>query len=68
MPFDSDDSDDNTPVLTFILPLCLTNVSSFTSTAFIMSKVVKKEYTARAKIKAFIYLIRSSLRPELLLL
>jgi hypothetical protein len=56
MPSDSDDSDDNTPALTFTLPLRSTNVSSFTSTVFTMSKVVKKEHTTGAKIKA-IYML-----------
>jgi hypothetical protein len=56
MPSDSDDSNDNTPALTFTLPLYLTNVSFFISTAFTMSKVVKKEHTTSARIKA-IYML-----------
>jgi hypothetical protein len=59
MSFDSDDSndsDDNTSALTFTLPLCLTNASSFISITFIMSKVVKKEYITNVRIKA-IYML-----------
>jgi hypothetical protein len=56
MSFDSDDSDDNTPALTFTLPLRPTNVFSFTSIAFTMSKVVKKEHTTGARIRA-IYML-----------
>jgi hypothetical protein len=52
MPSDSDDSDDNTPALTFTLSLYLTNVSFFISTTFIMFKVVKKEHITSARIKA----------------
>jgi hypothetical protein len=56
MPSDSDDSDDDTPAPTFTLPLRPTAVSSFTSTAFTMSKVVKKEHTTGARIRA-IYML-----------
>jgi hypothetical protein len=67
MPSDSDDSDDDTPAPTFTLPLRTpaptftlplrpTAVSSFTSTAFTMSKVVKKEHTTGARIRA-IYML-----------
>jgi hypothetical protein len=56
MPFNSDDSDDNTPVLTFTLLLCPTNVSSFISTVFTMFKVVKNEYITGARIRA-IYIL-----------
>jgi hypothetical protein len=56
MPFDFNDSDDNTLALTFILPLRFTNAFSFTSTAFIISKVVKKEHTTDVRIKA-IYML-----------
>jgi hypothetical protein len=56
MPFDFNDSDNNTPTPTFTLPLYPTNASSFTSTAFTMSKVVKKKHTTNARIKA-IYML-----------
>jgi hypothetical protein len=56
MPSDSDDSDDNTLALTFTLLLYPTNVSFFTFTAFTMSKVVKKEHTTGARIRA-IYML-----------
>ena len=56
MLFDSNDSDDNTPALTFTLPLYSTDASSFTSTAFTMFKVVKKEHTTGARIRA-IYML-----------
>jgi hypothetical protein len=56
MPSDSDDSDDDTPALTFTLPLHPTDASSFTSTVFTMSKVVKKEHTTGARIRA-IYML-----------
>jgi hypothetical protein len=56
IPSDSDDSDDNTPALTFTLPLHSTNASSFTSTVFTMFKVVKKKHTIGARIRA-IYML-----------
>jgi hypothetical protein len=56
MPSDSDDFDDDTPALTFTLLLRLTDASSFTSTTFTMSKVVKKEHTTGARIRA-IYML-----------
>jgi hypothetical protein len=57
MPSDSDDSDNNnTSALTFTLPLGPTNASSFTSIIFTMFKVVKKEHTTGAIIKA-IYML-----------
>jgi hypothetical protein len=56
MPSNSDDSNNNTPTSTFTLSLCPTNAFSFTFTAFIMSKVVKKKYTTGARIKT-IYML-----------
>jgi hypothetical protein len=56
MPSDSDDSDDNTSALTFTLSLYPTDASPFTSTAFTMFKVVKKEYITGVRIKA-IYML-----------
>jgi hypothetical protein len=61
MPFDSDDSDDNTPALTFTLPLRPTNVFSFIFITFTMSKVVKKEHTTDARIKAIYILNKKQL-------
>jgi hypothetical protein len=43
MSFDSNDSDDNTPALTFTLPLRSINVSSFTFIVFTMFKVIRKK-------------------------
>jgi hypothetical protein len=56
MPFNSDDSDDNTPALTFTLPLYLINVFFFTFIAFIISKVIKKEHITSTRIRA-IYIL-----------
>ena len=52
MSSDSDDSDDDSPALTFTLPLR----SATTSTDFVILKPVKKEHTTGARIKA-IYML-----------